>query len=67
MTTHAIQLAVPLNAAHLHIIPLQSSSVTSYFGVYFLSIAEYENEEILMIHLTTEEPPWDPLTNEYLE
>ena len=40
--------------------------MTSYFDVYFLSIAEYEKEEI-PIHLTTEETPWDPSTNEYSE
>ena len=35
--------------------------------MYSLSIAEYENEETPMIDLTSEKPPWDPSTNEYLE
>ena len=52
VTTHAIELADPFNAACLLIIPLQLSSVTSYFDVYSPSIAEYENEDILKIHLT---------------
>ena len=39
--------------------------MTSYFDVYSLSVAEYENEEISKIHLTAEEPPLDPSTNEY--
>ena len=38
-----------------------------FFDVYTLSIAEYENEEIPKIYLTTEEHPWDSSTNEYLE
>ena len=39
--------------------------MTSYFDVHSLGIAEYENEDIPKIHLTDEEPPWDPSTNEY--
>ena len=35
--------------------------------MYSLSIAEYENEDIPKIHLTAEEPPWEPPTNEYSE
>ena len=30
-------------------------------------MAEYENEDIPMIHLTVDESPWDPSTNEYSE
>ena len=41
--------------------------MSSYFDVYSLSIAEYENEDIPMIHLTVEELPWDSSTNEYSE
>ena len=67
MTTHVIELADPFDAAHLLIILLQLSSVINYFDVYSLSIAEYENEETPMIDLTSEKPPWDPSTNEYLE
>ena len=67
MTTHAIGLPDPFNAAHPLIIPLQSSSVTSYFDVYSPSVAQYENEDIPKILLTAEEPPWDPSTNEYSE
>ena len=44
------------------IIPLQLSSVTSYFDVYSLSIAEYGNEYVPKIHLIAEEPPCDPST-----
>ena len=64
-TTHAIELVDPFNAAHPLIILLQMSSDTSYFDVYSPSIAEYENDDILKIHLTAEEPPWDLSTNEY--
>ena len=67
VTAHAIELTDPFDAAHLLTIPLQLSGVTSYFDVYSLSVAEYENEDIPKIHLTAEEPPWDPLTSEYSE
>ena len=62
---HAMQLIDPFDAAHLLIIPLQLSRVTSYFDVYTPSIAKYENQEIFKIHLTAEEPSWDPSTEEY--
>ena len=42
-TTHTIELANPFNAAHLSIIPLQLSGVTSYFDVYFPSNTDYED------------------------
>ena len=64
VTTHAVEFTDPFDAAHLLIIPLQLSSVISYFTVYSLSIAEYENEDISKIHLTGEEPPWDLSMNE---
>ena len=67
VTTHATQLTDPINTAQLLIIPLKLSSVTSYFGVYSPNIAEYENEEIPMIHLTAEEPPWCPSIDKYSE
>ena len=51
--------------AHLLIILLQLSGVTSYFDIYSLSIAEYENEDIPKIHLNAEETPWDQSTNKY--
>ena len=35
--------------------------------MYYPSVAEYENDDIPKIHLTAEEPPWDPSTNEYSE
>ena len=54
-TTHGIELVNSFDAAHPFIILIQLSSV----------IAEYENDDITMIHLTLEEPPWDPSTNEY--
>ena len=63
-TTHAIVLTDPFDTAHPCIIQLQLSGVTSYFGEYSLSIAEYQNEDIPKIHLTAEEPLWDPSTNE---
>ena len=66
-TTHAIELVDPFDATHLLIIPLQLSSVTSYFDIFSPIIADYEDEEIPKIHLTTEEPPWDPSTSEYSE
>ena len=43
--------------------PLQLRGVNSYFDVYFMSVAEYENEDIPMIHFTAEEPPWKRLMN----
>ena len=67
VNNHALELTDPFDADHLLIIPLKLSSVTSYFDVYSPRIAEYENEDIPKIHLTTEEPPWDPSTNEYSE
>ena len=65
-TTHAIELVNPFDAAHPLSIPLQLSSVTSYFDVYYPSVTEYENDDIPKIYLTAEEPP-DPSTNEYSE
>ena len=62
--TYMIELVNPFNVAHLSI---QLSGITIYFDVLSPSIAEYENEDILKIHLTTEEPPWDPSTSEYSE
>ena len=56
MTTHAIELTDPFNTAHLLIISLQLSGVTSYFDVYSLSIAEFENGDIPKMDLTAEEP-----------
>ena len=67
VTTHAIELTDPFDPAHLLIIPLKLSSVTSYFDLYFPKIAEYENEDSPKVHLTAEEPPWDPSTNAYAE
>ena len=40
-TTHALQLTDPFDTAHLLIIPLQLSGMTSYFDVYSPSVAEY--------------------------
>ena len=57
VATCAIQLTDRFDAAHSIIIPLQLSGLTSYFDVYSPSKAEWENEEIPKIHLTTEEPP----------
>ena len=57
VTTHAIELMDPFNAARPLIIPLQLSVVITYFDAYSPSKAEYKNEDI---HLTDEEPPWDP-------
>ena len=58
VTTHAIELPDPFDAAHLLIILLQLSSVTSYFDMYSWSIAEYAHEEIPKIRLiaTSMEP-----------
>ena len=66
-TTHAIELVDTFDAAHPLIILLQLSGVTSYFDVYSPSVAEYENVVIPKFHLTAEEPPWYPSTNEYSE
>ena len=67
VTTHALELTDLFNAVHPLIIPLQLSQAISYFDVYSISIAEYENEDILKIHLIDKEPPWDPSTKEYSE
>ena len=63
VTTNAIELPNPFDAAHPLTILHQLSSVTNYFDVYSQSIAEYENEDIPKFHLTTEVPPWDPSRN----
>ena len=60
VATHTIQLADPIDAVHPLIISFQFSSVTSYFDVYSLSVAEYGNKEVPKIHVTAEESPWDP-------
>ena len=57
VTTHAIDLTDPFDTAHLLTILLQLSSVTIYFYVYSLSIAECENDNIPKIQLTGEELP----------
>ena len=67
ITTHAILLTDPFYAAHQLIILLQLNRMTTYFYLFALNIAEHENDEIPNIHLTAEEPPLDPSTNEYLE
>ena len=67
VATHAIPLLDPFNAAHPLIIPLLLSCVTSYFDVYSLNIAEHKNKDILKMHLTAEELPWDQSTEEYSE
>ena len=54
LCTHAVELTDTINTVHSLIILLQLSSVTSYFEVYLLSIAEYKNEDIPKIHLTAE-------------
>ena len=64
-TTHATELVNPLDAAHPLIIPLQLNSVASYFDAYSLSVTEYENEVIPIIHLIAKEPPWDPSASKY--
>ena len=56
-TTHAFQMIDPFNAAHSLVIPMQLSSVTSYFDVCSPSIVEYKNEKNPKINLTAEEPP----------
>ena len=66
-TIHAIELIDPFITAHLLIILLQLSGVTSYFNVFSPSVAKYENDDIPKIHLTVEEPPWHPSTSEHSE
>ena len=67
LTTHAIQLVDPFEAAHPLIILHQLCTVISYYDVYSPSIADYDNEDIPKIHLIAEEPPQDPSTAEYSE
>ena len=64
-TTYAIELVDPFLAASPLIIPLQLNGITSYINVYSPSVTEYKNDDILKIHVTVEEPPWDQSTNEY--
>ena len=52
--SYAIKLTDPFSEAHLIIILLQLSGVSSYFDVHSPSVAEYENESIFKIHLTPE-------------
>ena len=37
------------------------------FWCIFLCLTEYEDEDIPKIHLTAEQPPWNPSTSEYSE
>ena len=66
-TTHAIELVNHFDATHLLIILPNLIGITIYFDVYSPSITEYEDEENTKIHLTANEPPWDPSTSEYSE
>ena len=66
-TPHAIELVDPFNAPHLLIILHQLSSVTSYFDVFSPSITDYEDGDIPTIHLTLEEPLWNPSTGKNSE
>ena len=65
--TYAIELADLFDTAHLLIILLQLSRVTSYFDVLSPSVTGYENDDIPKIYLTAEEPPWDLSTSENSE
>ena len=67
LTTHALELTDPFDTAHLLIIPLQLRGMISYFDMYSPYTAVYENKNIRKIHLTAEEPSWDPSMNEYSE
>ena len=67
LTSHAIELVAPFNAAKSKIMPLQLSGVMICFGVYCQSVAEYEDKETPNIHLTAEELPWDSSMSEFSE
>ena len=67
VNTHATEFTDAFDATHPLIILLQLNGVMSYFDVYSLSVAEYENEDIPKIYLTTEKLQWGPSTNEYSE
>ena len=64
-TTHAIQLENPYDATHLIIVLLKLNGVTSYFKLRAPTHEEYEDQNILMIELTAEAPPWDPSCPEF--
>ena len=66
VTTHVIRLKDPFNVTIPVLIQLHLCGVTSYFDVYFTSIAEYLNEEIPKIHLLADNL-WDPSTEECSE
>ena len=66
VTTHAIQISEAFNASLTLIIVLHLSLVISYFDVYSSSIAAHENKHIPKNHITAEEPPWNPSTNEHM-
>ena len=59
-TKYATELVDSVEAAHPLINLLQWSCVTSYIDVHSPSVAEYESEDIPKIHLTAEEPSWNP-------
>ena len=58
--------AICINGCKNHL-PLQLSSLTSYFHVYAPNVAEDENKATPKTHLIVEEPLWDPSTKEYSE
>ena len=53
VTTHANKSIHPFDAAYPLIIWLWLSGVTSYFDVHYPNIADYENEDIPKIHITS--------------
>ncbi len=46
-------------------IPVSLNGVTSYFEARCLSLAEYEDKNILKYHFIYKSPPWDPSTSFY--
>ena len=55
-SSHSIMIADPTSAVHLSTIPLQLEIVASYFEHSLPTSAEYENEEIPHLELTTANP-----------
>ena len=64
-TSNAIQIENPFDVNHPVIIPLKLTRVTSYFNVRKPTQEEYEDQNILKIKITAEDPSWDPLSSEF--
>ena len=65
--THMIQLYNPLNALHPLDTSLKLQGLTCYFNVRKSSMQEYVDGGYPKVHLTIEEPPLDPYSQDYTD